>query len=274
MESKALIEYFEHVRYQVACYYRDKRTPLPLFSGSGFMLDVDGHIIFVTAGHVATTHKGKNFYDDKLMTIQTNTIYQDEVTKKFGCILVTVSGVVSVSAFRVDVVTGDLVPLGVVDVSFAELTDERRDAPFVTQKITLDGATVEYGEQKRHIPFDDIVEVNDNDIYSVFGRVHLVESSVDGQLLLNSDTIFHTNMKYDGMVGDMLVLKYDKPVIVRDWKGLSGSPVLNQDGKLIGVACAVDPIVNTLHVMPMRKILPMINAELMTSSKKVTPPVV
>lgn len=268
MDNKALIEYFEHVRYQVACYYRDKRTPLPLFSGSGFMLDVDGHIIFVTAGHVATTHKGVDFYDDKLMAIQTNTIHKNEETQKLGCILVMVSGVVSVSAFRVDLLTGNLVPLGVVDVSFAELIGDRVNAPFVTQKITLDGAEVEYGEKKQHIPYGDIVDVSNQDVYTVFGRVHLVGSSVDGQFSLNSDTIFHTNLKYDGSVGDMFVLKYDKPVIVRDWKGLSGSPVLNQDGKLIGVACAVDPIANTLHVMPMHKIMPLINAEIMTSSQQ------
>lgn len=267
MDRKALIEYFEHVRYQVACYYRNKFTPLPVFSGSGFMLDVDGHVIFVTAGHVATTHNGGDFYDDKLMTIQTNTIYKDVTTNKFGSILVTANGVVSVSAFKVDVATGDLLPLGVVDVSFAELLGERKDAPFVTQKIELDGAKVESGEKKGYIPQSDIISVSNQDVYSVFGRVHLVGSVVNGQFLLKSDIIFHDNLKYIGNTGDMLVLKYDKSVIVKDWKGLSGSPVLNQDGKLIGVACAVDPIANTLHVMPMTKILPVINAEIMQNQQ-------
>lgn len=75
--------------------------------------------------------------------------------------------------------------------------------------------------------------------------------------------IFHTGLKYTGTILDMAVLKYDKPVVVADWKGLSGSPVLNQDGKLIGVACSVDPIANTLHVMPIQKIKPLIQAEIL-----------
>lgn len=269
MDRKEIIEYFEHVRYQVACYHRDKITPLPVFSGSGFMLDMGGHVIFVTAGHVATTYDGSNFYDDKLMTIQTNTIYKDVTTNKFGSILITANGVVSVSAFKVDVETGKVSPLGVVDVSFAELLGERKEAPFVTQKIEFDGAKVEYGEKKGYIPQSDIIPVSSQDVYSVFGRVHFIGSVDDGQFLLKSDIIFHENLKYVGDAGDMLVLKYDNPVIVKDWKGLSGSPVLNQDGKLIGVACAVDPIANTLHVMPMHKILPLIKAEILQNQQNI-----
>lgn len=263
MTKKELVAYFEHVRYQVACFLRNSKSPLPQFSGSGFILDFEGHKIFVTAGHVATSHHDGAFSDDKLLTIQTNTICQDEGTGQAGCILVTVGGVVSTTAHRVDMATGDIRTIGVVDVSFAQLDSTRTNAPFVTQRITIEGANVQYREPKQCISYDDVIEVNHEDEYSVFGRVHLSFGNSNGQHILNSEVIFHTGLKYTGTIRDMVVLKYGKPVVVADWKGLSGSPVLNQDGKLIGVACSVDPIANTLHVMPIQKIKPLIQAEIL-----------
>ena len=263
MTKKELVEYFEHVRYQVACLLRDQKSPIPQFSGSGFILDFEGHKIFVTAGHVATSHYDGAFSDDKLMTIQTNALYKDEGTGRHGCILVTVCGVVSATAHKVDMASGNIRLIGVVDVSFAQLDSTRVNAPFVTQRINIEGADVKYGEPKQYISYDDVIEVNHEDVYSVFGRVHLNFCDYNGQHILNSDVIFHTGLKYTGTIQDMVVLKYDKPVVVADWKGLSGSPVLNQDGKLIGVACSIDPIANTLHVMPIQKIKPLIQAEIL-----------
>lgn len=263
MTNKELVEYFEHVRYQVASFLRNPKSPLPQFSGSGFILDFEGHKIIVTAGHVATSHHGGAFSDNKLLTIQTNSIYKDEGTGQRGCILVSVGGVVSATAHRVDMATGDIRIIGVIDVSFAQLDSTRANAPFVTQRITIEGANVQYGEPKQCISYNDVIEVNHEDEYSVFGRVHLNFSNSNGQYVLNSEVIFHTGLKYTGTIRDMVVLKYNKPVVVADWKGLSGSPVLNQDGKLIGVACSVDPIANTLHVMPIQKIKPLIQAEIL-----------
>lgn len=268
MSEKELIEYFEHVRYQVACYSKAKKSKLPLFSGSGFMLDVDGHVIFITAGHVATTHRDKSFIDDKLLTIQTNSIYQDTNTGELGCILVSVGGVVSVRVLRMAPETGIVSDEGMIDVSFAELKGERLDAPFVTQQVTINGVNVKYGEPKTHISSCDIIAPNKDDVYSVYGRVHLNMDCKNGQYILNSEVIFHTRLKYIGDNGDMCVLKYDKPVIVRDWKGLSGSPVLNQDGKLIGVACSIDPIANTLNVVKIQKIMPVIQVEIMNNESE------
>ena len=263
MTKKELVEYFEHVRYQVACFLRNQKSQLPQFSGSGFILYFEGHKIFVTAGHVATSHHDGDFSDDKLITIQTNSIYKHKETGKAGCVLLTVGGVVSATAHKVDIATGNIRMIGVVDVSFAQLDSTRANAPFVTQRISIEGANVQYGEPKQYISYDNVIEVNHEDEYSVFGRVHLSFGNCNGQYIQNSELIFHTGLRYSGTIQDMVVLKYDKPIIVADWKGLSGSPVLNQDGKLIGVACSVDPIANTLHIMPIQKIKPLIQSELL-----------
>lgn len=49
------------------------------------------------------------------------------------------------------------------------------------------------------------------------------------------------------------ILDYD------DWAGLSGSPVLNQEGKCIGVLCSVNEGTKSVFVKPFSKIRPLLD---------------
>lgn len=265
MSNKELIEYFEHVRYQVAGFDKKQKSEIPQFSGSGFILEHNGLKVFVTAGHVATTQTDGTIEYDKNVLVQTNSIYYDTELNRYCCCLVSCSEIVTISAFHFDPITMGLGHESVVDVVFTIFDEVRSNAPFVTQKIDLESACVKYGEKKGFFKSTDIATVSTTDTYAVFGRVKLFFEKVDENNVLQSTVIFHTGLKFVYETKDMYELQYDKPIIIDEWKGLSGSPVLNQYGKLLGVACSVDPFANTLSVMKIRNVLSYIEAEIKTS---------
>lgn len=264
MNQKELIEYFEHVRYQVAGFKNGEKLAFPTFSGSGFMLLHRGYTVFVTAGHVASTFNNGVIVNDRVITLQTNTIISNPLTHvPEGCILVTLSRLTTTSVFKVDTNTGSLSGEKPYEVAVKVINKKRKNAPFVTQEVNLLGAHVPYGEPKMALSSNDIVVANPSDTYSVYGRVKLFFENNSN--VLQSTIVFHTALRLLYETDDMYVLQYGSPVLLSEWKGLSGSPVLNQDGKLIGMACSVDPFTNTLSVMKMRRIIPLIEAEIMSS---------
>lgn len=265
MSNKELIEYFEHVRYQVAGFDKNRKSDIPQFSGSGFILKHNGHKVFVTAGHVATTQSDGSILYDKNVLVQTNSIYYDTDLNRYCCCLVSLNEVVTISAFRFDPISAAIGKEGVIDIAFSVFDDARSNAPFVTQKVDIDGAFVPYGEEKVCLESSNAIVASPTDNYAVYGRVKLYFEKVDGENVLQSKVVLHSHLKFAYETKDMYVLHYDKPVIISEWKGLSGAPVLNQDGKLLGVACSVDPITNTISVMKIRMVLSFIDAEIKSS---------
>lgn len=264
MTQKELIEYFEHVRYQVAGFKKGEMLTFPSFSGSGFLLSHKGHTVFVTAGHIASTFNNGVIVYDRVIALQTNTIIKNPSTHVAeGCILVTLSGLTTTSVFKIDTNTGSVSTEKPYEVAVKVFNEERKKAPFVTQEVDLLGAHVPYGEPKKALSSNDIVVAYSSDTYSVYGRVKLFFENNSN--VLQSTIVFHTGLRLLYETDDMYVLQYGSPVLLSEWKGLSGSPVLNQDGKLIGMACSVDPFTNTLSVMKMRRIIPLIEAEILSS---------
>ena len=52
-----------------------------------------------------------------------------------------------------------------------------------------------------------------------------------------------------------MLLNSTEDIIYNEWAGLSGSPVLNQNGKCIGVLCSVNEGTKSVFVKPFSKIL-------------------
>ena len=57
-----------------------------------------------------------------------------------------------------------------------------------------------------------------------------------------------------------MLLNTESPISdYEDWAGLSGSPVLNQEGKCIGVLCSVIEGTQSVFVKPLKKITPFLD---------------
>lgn len=265
MDVKELTEYFEHIRYQIVYYPADMSTSLPVGVGSGFMLDYKGEQLFVTADHVVNTHDSGIRKVDKNAFIQTNIISRDEQGHYYA-VLVPLSGVVFSSHFKIDVKTGNITEFPLFDGAFVLMNDFQKTANYITNECTLNDAHVAYGEKKLHLDYSSICGANKDDEYFVYGRVRFeYKKGENDQVVLFSQLISHDGLKYVRDEGNYHVLRYSVPVIVDDWKGLSGSPVLNHQGGFIGIACAVSDKTNEVWVKKIQCMLPLFDAEIMTS---------
>jgi hypothetical protein len=55
--------------------------------------------------------------------------------------------------------------------------------------------------------------------------------------------------------------------VLAEWKGLSGSPVINHQGGLIGIACAVSSKTDEVWVKKIQCMLPLFDAEILTNKQ-------
>ena len=162
--------------------------------------------------------------------------------------------------------TGNVTELPLFDGAFALMNDFQKNAKYITNECSVNGATVKTGEKKLHLDEGCISEADKNDDYFVFGRVRFeYDKAANGQVLLRSRFISHDGLKYVRDDGNYYVLKYSQPVVVDDWKGLSGSPVLNHNGNLIGIACKVSPVNDEIWVKKIQCMLPLFDAEILTN---------
>lgn len=265
MELKEITEFFEHIRYQIVSSPANGTAVLPTGVGSGFILDYKGESFFVTADHVVNTHDNGIRKIDRNAFIQTNNIGQDE-NGHYYAELVTMGGIVFCSHLKVDMNTGNVTELPLFDGAFLMMNDFQKKANYITSECNLNGAQVAAGEKKMHLDSNCICVANKDDDYFVFGRVHhKYVKGANAQVFMCSDFISHDGLKYVRDDGNYYVLKYSQPVVVDDWKGLSGSPVLNHNGNLIGIACKVCSVSDEVWVKKIQCMLPLFDAEIMTS---------
>lgn len=79
-------------------------------------------------------------------------------------------------------------------------------------------------------------------------------------------------MKYRCDYGDYYVLTPAEAIIKRDWEGISGAPVLNQKGGLLGILCGGTPDANAIFVLKMKAVLSLIESTLRIEEIEVQKP--
>ena len=266
MTKQELISLFEHIRYQIVVFPKDTASPMPQSVGSGFMLDYKGKTFFVTADHVVNTHdKGVRKIKDSTITISTNKPFLKD--GKLQTLMIPIGGFYFFDQFKVDIDEGDINNIPLFDAAFSMLHEWQINTECITCEVKIEGANVPAGEKKIHLKEEaDTIEANKEDIYSVFGRVKFSRSRIGNTEVLNSQQTFKDNLKLVGEdpTQNYYILQSPNPVIYEEWAGLSGSAVLNQDGKLIGIACAVETSGQRLiYVKKIQRLLPLMDAAML-----------
>ena len=262
----SLLELLNRTRLQVFTYEQGTLAKMayPDGAGSGFFLRHKDKVILVTADHVChpfdhNPNTKQRTFVDKDVAIVNNRVEKDKNGVDMP-ILTPVGGFYYFDQFKFTPVVGfeDFHPF---DATFSILGADRFQKPFKNEGIIVkDGPTVAAGLDMIAIPSDAIVVPSADDWYICYGHTNF--GMHDDGAHLKWDTTIHENMKYVGDNGDYYVLTPAEPIDVKAWHGISGAPVLNQIGGLLGILCGGNPAHNAIYVMSMKKVLSLIDSTL------------
>lgn len=200
--------------------------------GSGFFVNYKKQLYFVTADH--TLHfddygaDQERTWKDYQLSIFNNVDGQDLST-----ILTPVGGFYFMEKF-------DLRKLSIglkgkpIDITACVMDEDKLKHPFLTQKFKYDNGdsfqlpVVVFGEEILANPQKDKKCL-------VFGQVH---TRVKGIQLLYDNVTYE--LDYDSTHGDFHIFHASDIVTHRDWGGLSGTPVVDEDGECVAILTSIN----------------------------------
>ena len=138
------------------------------------------------------------------------------------------------------------------------LRENKFECPFFTHALLdYDGGVIVSDKlEKLIISSRAITDYNTNDYYIVGGCVKY--KIVDGVRIDRMNAI-HQDMRYKRFEENYIILQSPEDVKYEFWAGLSGSPVLNQQGLLLGIIVRVCEDTNEIVVVPIREVIGRMN---------------
>lgn len=198
--------------------------------GTGFMVLWKENVFFVTADHIAHVKD----HDLKMRTGEDNvvgvhTYIRHDLT---SCVILLSN---SFYAERYNVKTDEFERM---DVCVTKLTREQTNIPFFTPEVIIPERKIQKGERMLIITEENFAEPNVDDTYYVCGHIH---PKIKNGIYIEYQKAFKGGLKFKLQNGDNLLFNTED-VIVDDeeWRGVSGAPIINQDGKCVGIVTSVN----------------------------------
>jgi len=227
----------------------------PIAFGAGFFINYRDNLFFLTADHNIhiEDHKvNERTGIDNYLSVLNNISDKNSLST----LLTPIDGFYYMQSF--DVSKEDLNPQ-LFDVAISMVDRKRFEAPFLTDEDIKDEnekPLVSPNEEKFEFLPEHIIEPSADDTYYVYGKIR---PEFKGLFLHRSNT-FKNDLKYVNTFGNYMLLNTREVIAdAEDWAGLSGSPVLNQAGKCVGVLCSVNEGSRSIFVKPFSKILPFLD---------------
>lgn len=218
--------------------------------GSGFFFYYKERLFLVTADHVSHPDDfdaGMRLGKDDFVWVINN----KNSTKELATLLTPIGGLFSFDKSDINDKLSLFIP-DMKDISFAILPNTFK-YPFLTHELTADGKViVPAGEEKVIINSPCTTVLKDTDYCLIEG---CVQWDIKGVTFFRCNAI-HQDLKLVGIDGDgYYKLKNSGPVKYDEWAGLSGGPVFNDKGGLVGMAIQVNEKKDTVTVVPMKNIM-------------------
>lgn len=241
--------------YQVVIHKEKTFDNFPIAYGSGFFINYKDNLFFLTADHnihYEDHQKNERLGTENYVGILNNISDID----KLSTVISPIGGFYFMES--VDISKEDL-NFQLFDVAISLIDRSKFEAPFLTDEDLKDneGNQIVFPEeQKFEFLEGHIAEPNIDDSYYIYGKI---KPKLKG-LFLHHQGTFKTNLKFvENYCSYVLLNTEDTITDVNDWAGLSGSPVLNQNGCCIGVLCSVNENSKSIFVKPFKSILPFLN---------------
>lgn len=247
----SLTEILVKTTYQIIVSKEKTFQSNPIAYGSGFFINYKGKLFFITADH--NIHL-EDYETEERTGIDNYVAVLNNISDKdnFQTILTPIGGFYYMESF--DISKEDL-DRKLVDVAISMVDRTKFEAPFLTDEEIQDEANnilIKPKEQKFEFLDEHIIlEPSHSDKYFIYGRI---KPQIKG-LFLHRELTFKNNLTFVDIFGEYILLNSENIIQdAEDWAGLSGSPVLNQEGKCIGVLCSVNPGTKMVFVKPFKKI--------------------
>lgn len=251
----SLIEIFVKTTYQVVISKEKSFQSNPIAFGSGFFLNYKDHLFFITADHnihIEDHQTSERTGIDNFLGILNNISDRNNFTTT----ITPIGGFYCMESF--DISKEDLNPQ-LVDVAISLVDRNKFETPFITEEDIRDengNPLVSPKEQKFDFLEEHIVEPSTADTYYIFGKI---KPNFKG-LFLHREDAFKNDLKYIDKFGRYILLNTKDEILnYEDWAGLSGSPVLNAEGKCIGILCSVIEGTKSVFVKPFSEIVPLLD---------------
>lgn len=249
----SLTEILVKTTYQVVISKEKSFQSNPIAFGAGFFINYKDNLFFITADHnihIEDYKKNERTGIDNYLAILNN--ISDRQT--FSTIMTPIGGFYYMESF--DISKEDLNPQ-LIDVTISMVNRGKFEAPFYTDEDIRDGDTILVSPKEEKFEFleEHIEEPKESDTYYVFGKIN---PHFKG-LFLHRDNTFKNDLKYVDTFGNYMLLNYTEEIVYDNWAGLSGSPVINQNGKCVGVLCSVNEGTKSVFVKPFSKIIPFLD---------------
>ena len=251
----SITEILAKTTYQVIISKEKSFQTNPIAFGAGFFINYKDNLFFITADHnihIEDHKTNERTGIDNFLAILNNISDKES----FSTLMTPIGGFYYMESF--DISKTDLNPQ-LIDVTISMVDREIFQAPFLTDEDLLDensNILVNKNEQKFEFIDEHIIEPSKDDSYYIFGKIR---PHYKGLFLHRSNT-FKNDLKYIDKYGNYLLLNTQNTILdYEDWSGLSGSPVINQLGKCIGVLCSVNEGTKSVFVKPFSKILPFLD---------------
>lgn len=259
MQNMSLIEYFWRASQQIVML--NPNEPLDKAGieawGSGFLLEYRESLYFITCDH--NLHLLDDYSNGERANLDFNVAI---ITNDRNQATPLSMGLVFVPEFYYFDSFDTFLPeiMDMKDVAFAKI---KQDFPLslLTNQLTYPNGSiaVKEGLEKLYITEDAIAEPNAEKDFVITGciRNHIVDD-----IRMDRGTTFREGIKYDANklnINKQFVFINPEPIIYEDWKGLSGSPIFDQDGKLVGMVNGVNEGGYDIYVTPIHFITKLID---------------
>lgn len=255
----SLLEILVKTTYQIVVSKENSFQSAPIGFGAGFFLNYKDNLFFLTADHnihIDDHNINERTGIDNYVCVLNNISDRNTLTT----IMTPIGGFYFMESFDI---SKENLNHQLFDVAISLVDNSKFEAPFFTDEDFRD----ENGNKivsSRELKFDflqeHIVEPSTADTYYIFGKI---KPHFKG-LFLHRDNTFKNDLHFVNRVGSYLLLNTKEYIKdYRDWAGLSGSPVLNQEGRCIGVLCSVNEGTKSVFVKPFSVIVPLLETIIM-----------
>ena len=228
------------------------------YCGCGFVVQYKCYKFFITADHVI---HGEHFEADE-RNVEDNVVGVLQCKNDMECyasLVVPLGGIYDFTKYQIPKSKDDLVFPELVDVAFCKVDEELEACVTIELRIENE-IIVSAGEPKGFITTELFLEHPSKDeLYVITGTILKVHQNGIRFSPLNA---VYCGLKYIETENNLFHLKYPQIIDYQQWAGLSGSPVFNNEGKLLGMLLRVEDGGHAVWIKPISEIVKLLDYSL------------